>query len=454
MTGLKARGLSSALVASAIAAVAFVAPGTAVASTCTGANIKGNGSSLQAKAQQTFWSPVFNAKCAGPPATEQVEYESTSSGKGLASWNVGKNAEKFKGFGPTNAFVGTDQPPNGPQESEILEKQELGTGAKVLSIPVLQAAVALPIHLPEDCTATSGKGKTELHRLVLSDAQLQGIFAHTITTWAQLVEKANDFNEDKLVGTECKAETPITRVVRKEGSGTTAITKKFLFEINKEKLEVEPGKSETWNELAESNENLSWPDEAANLTRAEKGSGITKAVIATAGSIGYANLNEVRAEAPFTPAGGGGEGSAIFWPELQNSGKKFEDPSTDLESNSPALANCKEEDYISLSGKGNAGKFPPASTEDVWNEVTANKTEKKTYGLCGFTYDLSLTKFSNFAGTSAAEVETLKDYYSFVLNQGQEIINENHDFLALPTAKSAKGNVLDIARAGEEKIAF
>jgi ABC-type phosphate transport system substrate-binding protein len=445
MTGLKARSLASAVAVSAISAVAFVAPGTASAA-CTGANIKGNGSSLQASAQQKIWSPAFNAKCAGPPATEQVEYISTSSGKGLSSWGVGKTTN-FQGFGPTNAFVGTDQPPNGPQETEILAEAEL-TGSKLLSIPVLQAAVALPIRLPEGCTATSGKGKAELNRLVLSDAQLQGIFAGTIKTWAQLVEKGVAFNEDKLVGTSCNSSAPIVRVVRKEGSGTTAITKKFLFEINKGAVDG----TETWNELAEKNENLNWPDEGENLVRAEKGSGIATTVATTPGSIGYANLNEVRANAAFTPAGGGGENSDIFWPELQNSGKKFQDPATNKEANEAANANCNAEDYVSLNGKGTKGKFPPESTEDLWNEVTASTKQKTTYALCGFTYDLSLTDFADFSGTSEAEVTTLSDYFNFVLGEGQTLLN-NHDFLGLPTAKSAKGNVLEIARAGARKIA-
>jgi ABC-type phosphate transport system substrate-binding protein len=444
MTGLKARSLASAFAVSAMSAVAFIAPGTASAA-CTGASIKGNGSSLQASAQQKYWSPVFNAKCAGPPATEQVEYESTSSGKGLASWWVGHNLEKFKGFGPTNAFVGTDQPPNATQESEILEKEEPISGAKVLSIPVLQAAVALPIHLPEGCTATSGKGKKTIGRLVLSDETLQKIFSHEISTWSEVAT----FNEDKLVGASCDSSAPIIRVVRTEGSGTTAILKKFLFEINKAAVDG----SETWNELAEKNENLKWPDEGVDLVRAEKGSGIASTVASTAGSIGYANLNEVRANAAFTPAGGGGEGKQIFWPELQNKGKKFADPATNGEANEAADANCEDEVYVSLNGTGKQAKFPPASTEDVWNEVTASTTQKKSYALCGFTYDLSLTDFANFASTSESEVTTVANYFTFVLNEGQALL-KNHDFLGLPEAKKESGNVLDIAKEGVAKIAF
>jgi ABC-type phosphate transport system substrate-binding protein len=438
MTGSRTRSLVSAFAVSAISAVAFIAPGTASAA-CSGANIKANGSSLQANAQKELWSKPFNEKCVG---TEQVEYTSTGSGPGLHSWFVGENSAEFKGFGPENAFVGTDQPPSQPQENEILTKGS--AGAKVLSIPLLQAAVALPIHLPSGCTAEGGK-KGKVKRLVLSDATLQGIFAHTITTWAGV---------PGVVGASCNKSAPIVRVVRTEGSGTTAIMKKFLFEINKAAVDG----TETWNELAEKNENLNWPAETEGLQRAKKGSGIAEYVAANAGTIGYANLNEVRKVPAFTPAGSGGEGTAIFWAELQSKGSKYQDPSTDGETNTPANANCAGESYISLDKEGKQGKFPPASTEDVWNEVTANKTEKKSYPLCGFTYDLSLTKFSDFAGSDAGneptapEVETVKNYLTYVLSTGQTAL-EGQDFLGLPVGKKG-GNVLKIAQEGVAKITF
>lgn len=454
MTGWKARSLVSACAVTAVSAVAALAPGTASAE-CTGESIKANGSSLQASAQQKLWSPAFNKKCeSSEPKKEQVSYESTSSGKGLASWWVGHSTEKYKGFAAGNAFVGTDQPPNPTQISEILEK---GPGGEVLSIPMLQAAVALPIHLPEGCTAESGKKKKAIKRLVLSDAQLQGIFAHTITTWKQLTESANNYNEDKLVGASCASETKITRVVRKEGSGTTAITKKFLFEINKSAVDG----SETWNELAEKNENLKWPEEkeeVGNLIRAEKGSGVAEKVAATPGSIGYANLNEVRSTKSFDPEGGGGEGTALFWPELQSKKTKFEDPATNGDVAAAANANCAGEAYISLNGTGKQAKFPPESTKDPWNEVTASTEQKASYPLCGFTYDLGLTAYHLFPGgkegevTTAAEVETIKHYFEYVLGAGQKEL-EGHDFLGLPEGKKG-GNVLQIAQKGAELIAF
>jgi ABC-type phosphate transport system substrate-binding protein len=362
-------------------------------------------------------------------------------------------------MGPENAFVGTDQPPSAKFEEEILKK---APGATVLSIPVLQAAVALPVHLPKGCLATSGKKKKLIKRLVLSDAQLQGIFARTIKTWAELtaVSKTSNPFEDTLVndGAEtCESSAAITRVVRKEGSGTTAIFKKFLYEINKANVRG----SENWNELAEGIENTPWPEETEDLVKAEKGSGIAKGVAEHAGSIGYANLNEVRENLAFVSGenakkepGTGGEGTPTFWAPLENKKKKYEEPGTNSDIATPALANCEAEVYISINGVGKTAKFPPASTRVPWNEVTASTEQKASYPLCGFTYDLALTKYSaEAAHTSAAEVETVKAYLQFILGEGQKIINENHDFLELPEGKK-QGFVLKKAQEGAAEIAF
>jgi ABC-type phosphate transport system substrate-binding protein len=451
MTGLKARSVVVAFASSAISVMAFIAPGTASAA-CSGVNIKGNGSSLQAKAQIEVWSPAFNEKEGGACKTagkEQVSYESTSSGKGLESWWVGHEVAKYKGFGPGNAFVGTDQPPNEKQVGQILEK---GPGGKVLSIPTLQAAVAIVIHLPSGCTATSGKGGKQIKRLALSDETLQGIFAHSITTWGG----ALSFNKDALVGPASCGTEPITRVVRKEGSGTTAILKKFLFEINKGVVNPGHPGEENWNELAEANKNLSWPEEAS-IKRAEKGSGVAELVATTPSSIGYANLHEARGVPAFTPAGGGGSGTSIFWAPLQSKGRKFMDPSTNGEENAKAASNCKGETYISLNGSGKQAKFPPANDEALWNEVTASTKQKKSYPLCGFTYDLALVGYSKFStepeAPSAAEVETLKNYDAFILSAPEQSALEGNDFLGLPEGKKA-GNVLKTSQEGVAKITF
>ena len=90
--------------------------------------------------------------------------------------------------------------------------------------------------------------------------------------------------------------------------------------------------------------------------------------------------------------------------------------------------------------------------------------QKKSYPLCGFTYDLALTEYTLFSAasegaeedaepTTAPEVETLKNYLTFVLDEGQKLVGEKHDFYPLPEGKKG-GNVLAVARAGLAKIGF
>jgi ABC-type phosphate transport system substrate-binding protein len=263
---------------------------------------------------------------------------------------------------------------------------------------------------------------------------------------------------NKLLPEGCAGESTITRVVRKEGSGTTAIMKKYLFLSNKE--EILPGKN--WFDSGEENPNNVWPDEGEGFAQAEKGSGIAAKVAAEPGTIGYANLNEVRANAAFKPAPGGtgGEGKATFWADLQDNGIGTEkvsafDPSTNGEAETAANANCKEEVYIKINKEGKEAKFPPSSTEEPWNEVTASTKQKsKKYGLCGFTYDLALTKYSSFAGTSALEVETLKNYFPFMLSAPEQSALEGKDFIGDPVSLKATQNVLLIAQKGAEKVGF
>jgi hypothetical protein len=100
-------------------------------------------------------------------------------------------------------------------------------------------------------------------------------------------------------------------------------------------------------------------------------------------------------------------------------------------------------------------KFPPASTEALWNEVTTALAEPH-YPVCGFTYDLSLTKFKGYgAGSGKAATDagarTAFDYLSFILNGGQKLIGEKHDQLGLP---EGSGDVLKIAKEGLEKISY
>jgi ABC-type phosphate transport system substrate-binding protein len=439
MTGLSVRRVASACAVSAASALAILLPGATPASaSCAGAGIKGQGSTLQEVAQHEVWIPGYNGKCG---ETKIEEYKGTGSGAGLASWGVGGGAAVF---GRANAYVGTDQPPNPTQKGEI---EGHGVG-KVLSIPTLQAAVSVDMHLPAGCTAAESSNKASKGRLVLTLKTLEAIFSRKVTKWSEIKDGG-----DKLLPSGCEGTSEIIRVVRKEGSGTTAITKKFLFEINDKPVDG----TKTWDDLAEQNKNLEWPEEGVDLERAEGGKGVAKKVAELAGSVGYANLADARAVAAFTPAGGGGEGKPTFWADLQHNyptePATYTDPSTNKESNTKAQSNCTSEKYVTDNSEGKIGKFPPPSTESAWNDVTAALKEGK-YALCGFTYDLSLTHFGGAAPeTTTEEVETVSAYFKYILNEGQPALTGS-DYLGLPEAKTESKNVLAIARKGPERIAF
>jgi ABC-type phosphate transport system substrate-binding protein len=451
---LAARRLVPVCILSAATVAALVVPGAASASLgpqCSGAPVvTGQGSSLQKLAQVTVWNPGFNtstskAACNGTQGSKgkpEVKYTSTGSGAGLESWGVNKHAAVFDA---TNAYVGTDEAPDAAQKTQIESGETTLMPETLASIPVLQGSVAAIINLPANCVATSKKNSG---RLELDNLTLEGIFRGSITKWSQIKEDG-----DALSGTGCNPESTITPVVRKDQSGTTHIFKRYLGLISNASFTTEKEETKTWNQIAEGPESTTWPKAAGVIKPAANGGGPVVAKVAeTPSSIGYANLADARANGSFTPgAGKGGAGTAKFWAPVQNNGlgitkQKFADPSTNGDGEAVAEANCKSTEYTN----GEVA-FPPASVLEEWNAVTTRTIEKK-YSLCGLTFDLALTSFGSYPGTSLAEATTLHDYIKFVVDSkgggGQKLI-ANHDYLALP-----KGAVLSEAQKGAEKIGF
>jgi ABC-type phosphate transport system substrate-binding protein len=423
-----------------------VAPGVAsagfTAKHCEGASIKGNGATLQKKAQE-IWNAEFNNKalegaCAlngkGEP---KVAYTGTGSGPGLESWGAGAGAGAGK-FGAGNNYVGTDEPPNLEQKEQI-EKE--GSGGKLLTIPVVQAAVAIIVHLPKGCTVNN---KVVPGRLLLSNASLEKIFHGTLTSWTSIKD-----GKEKLKGKKGSCNAPIKRVVRKEGSGTTSIFKKYLNIAEPTEFLVE-GSLTTWKKLAEATSNTIWPEEKADpVIPGKGGGGVVAAVAATESTIGYANLADARASF-------GAPTGEMFWAVIENGsikkGKKgqpiFADPASNGEVPAKGSANCSETLYTD-----GVHKFPPETTEKLWNEVTTALSEPH-YTICGFSYDLSVTKFEGFGKGEAAidpGSRTASDYLKFELEGGQKLL-EGNDYLGLP--ENAAGHILKIAQEGAAKISF
>ena len=413
MTSFSLRRLILACTVSAAAVVAVAAPGTASAASdlgeqCSGASIKGDGSSFQAPILKK-WSTEFSESnnplgCdggQGSKGTPKVEYLQGSAEKGsgacLHGWGAESTEEvKYGTFG----FCGTDEAPNPTQKKEIESHATAGVKEKSLEeIPVLQGAVAVIVHLPKSCLATSevekGGVKSKLGRLVLDDTSIEGVYAGTIKTWKQLLENqaAEDgAGNDKLTCKEAsREEQRIVPVVRLDHSGTTHIFKAFLLQVNATPIEMEEypeeigGKktgcgaakgeeAEKWSEVAEACQNQRWPKAAEIERGTESGNpGVVKRVNEVESSIGYADLAVTRELHDFSAkcsvhpgeCGGentGGQQNTKFWVEVQDSeapeAAGFSDPATNGDIEAPQNSRCNGTVYTNESGK----KFPPANT--------------------------------------------------------------------------------------------
>ena len=496
---ISTRRLVPACVLSAAAMAALIAPGAASAfpgTQCSGENITGSGSSLQSLANELTWGPAFEKSsdplaCSGTQGSKKVvkvAYTKSSSGLGEETWGLRGHAREYA----SKAFVGTDQPPNATQEKELLNS----TTGKLLTIPILQAAVTVPIHLPTGCTGTSTAAPGQI---ALTDAELQSIWVGAVKIWGAV--------PGVTCATTPEKETPIKRVVRSDGSGTTAIFMKFLGRINNAKIKF-GGAKKTWTKEGEESLNTTWPAGTEVIQNAETESGgkLAEYVAKNSGTIGYAGLADARGKESL-PGLPGHEHEVnpaeptlrtTFWAVLQNGGgtgkgkhkipATFADPATNGDIAGAAAANCTGTEYVNAGGV----KFPPASTNETWNSVTTS-VKQKNYAICGFTYILADETSSLLTGFKETEAQSVQDYLTFALNAetakvelpgvteeecntkiaekpgqfvfkegacyeltpgGQVLISSGKDYLGLPVGKEESQNVLKIAQEGASKIGF
>ncbi|HVW46981.1 MAG TPA: DUF3616 domain-containing protein [Solirubrobacterales bacterium] len=421
-------------------AAATSAAVTVQAATCTGGPIAGSGSSLQAGAQQDLWSPGFKAICG---SADEVTYEATSSGAGLAAWGFGGGP-----FDASKAFVASDDGPNPTQIADAKAK----SGSGILTIPVAQTAIAIVVNPPAGCTVSE-----------LTNKQLEGVMQGRIKVWSKI---------ETAAGAGC-VNAPITRVVRKEGSGTTYQLKNYLFHINEATLPCTVGSDQTWKSLeeigtgADEAPNTQWPEnstatgclgQVGALVRAEGGTGVVRKVNTTDGSIGYAALPDVEAHKNH---GENPEGDTD-WVKLQDNGvstklsvAKFAAP---LEAAADA-ANCLETQYL-VPTLAQVGKKEPAGAD--WSRIFGANTNAAAispgaYPLCALTYVEALTEYSQ-AGFDQATEQTVKDYLSnYVLaDAGQEALELGGKFYApLPSRPASPVyDILGAARFAAGRIGY
>jgi ABC-type phosphate transport system substrate-binding protein len=457
MRHFSARRLVPTGIIAAAGVAALMAPGAASASLgaqCSGSDVGGQGSSLQKLAQE-IWVPNFNTSAEkhacngtqGTKGTPKISYNPSGSGAGLKSWGVGKTEHKYEA---TNAFVGTDEAPNPTAKAEIEENELTLQPKALLTIPVLQAAVAVIVHLPTGCTATSTSNKG---RLVLNNSTLEAIWKGSVTNWTEITDGG-----DAFTGTCAGA---ITHVVRLDGSGTTHIYKKYLGLINKAtsfpttNVKGEGTGNHTWNEIAEGVENQSWPTADAVVRPEKTGNGAVVAKVAeTPGSIAYANLADARANPAFVPPAGGAK-TAVFWVPIQNKTGElvtYADPSTNKEVAALKESNCAKEEYTD-----GENPFPPENAQASWFQVTTKTSEPK-YTLCGLTFDLALTSYGKFPGASLEEATTVNNYLQYVLSTLKEKegnkLNGGQALIKLHDYEPLTGTVLKEAQKGAALIGF
>lgn len=505
MTSLFVRRIAVCI--AAVAVLAVVVPTTASATTdrleqCAGESIVGRGSTFQNPIQLIWEGKKENEKheiiptgfnvsgskiaCAGKHGQGSlgrptVDYEQGAAEKGSGACLKGFGAEKQTKKPSEVDFCGTDEAPSATQKKEIEEQL---SGAPVgeeegwlETIPVLQGAVAVIVHLPEGCTATSAVS-TAPNRLVLDRSTIAEIYRGKITTWKQVEEhQGTNHGSDKINCTpESAKEDEIKTVVRLDKSGTTHIFKSFLLQVNDSKFEAEPfdeinehaagkehvvpcGEERTanadWYEMDHGCENQRWAKAESAEAPNYKGiirptvsgnPGVVEEVANQPSSIGYADLAVAREYGYFSKAGEGGEGTSRFWVEVESSEKhgkaKYQDPSTDGDTEAVADSNCKKAEYIDVeTGK----EYPPNSTRDVWAGALA-KDEGKSYPICGLTYDLAFKFYKPFLGLPESEEQkgkgiatTVENYLAFEINAkagGKEAKNE--DYYPLPESILAK----------------
>ncbi len=386
---------------------------------CTLADIKGAGSSLQGLAQQAVWAPAFESRCSGLG----IEYESTGSGTGMGAWNFDGTRDSID---TDFSFIGTDDAPTAAQIANIESK---AGGAQLAVVPVAQTSIAILAHPPAGCAVEA-----------ITNANLAAVFEGRLSNWKN------------LEGAEGTCNSPITRVARRDGSGTTYQLKNYLFQLYKKGLPCTTGGTEgkkSWEEMEPTGSggapNVSWPESctekvlgAVARPAGSGGSEEVSKVNATSGSIGYAALPDARA----------GISSATTILALQNNGQKKVGEASFADPGSGSTANCGG---IAYTG------FKLSTGIDVdWSTVFGAKPSVggQSYPLCTLTYDLALHGYK-VAGFSEAEEITTAAYLngSIVQPAGQEAI-AGHFYSALPTSAESKFDVLGAARKAAKTISY
>ncbi len=414
------------LAGGAVAALGFGAlnVGTAAAApSCTGNSITGQGSSLQKVAEQTVWGPSFSANICNKGSFPKVSYNSTGSGGGLKEWNH----DGAKGSLNTGlAFIGTDDAPTAAQIANI---KSVAGGAQLAVVPVAQTSIAVVANPPAGCEVEE-----------ITNTNLTAVFEGRALSWSDLATAEGECN------------SPITRVVRKDGSGQTYQFKNYLFQLNKKALACTGAEKQTWQQLEPITNgttgapNTTWPESCAEKTLSALviptgtgGGQVVQKVNATSGSIGYASL-------PDTMTNKSGNTRILA---LQNNGLGPASEAVFASPLSGETANCGATTYKTPANV-NTG------LDLDWSQVFGAKPAigEGGYPICTLTFNLAFHGYGA-AGFAQKDEITVRDYITEYMTQaaGQNDIN-SHYYSALPSTADVRTNILGAAQKAAARISF
>jgi ABC-type phosphate transport system substrate-binding protein len=409
----------SALCCGAIIGVsggALGAQSARAATTVACSNVWASGSTLQTPAQQNDLPQLAGAlgafaNCSSAPSisynfeadgTTPYPDGGTGSGAALSEFAL---ASPFSLYAADSAdgewldgFVGTDVAP----DASALQSAAGTAGTDAEVVPVLQAPIAIVVHLPTACTVTAQPTVTNLDLLHLWEGDA--------ITWEMLLTDA----KAKPVGSGCGA--AITLEARSDSAGETEAFRQYLYQLSElthdgvyTTAQINPGAS-------------SWPSSVtvseASANGPNDGSGaLSEAVEATAGSMGYV---DAASAAEYHGFGKWTKGTSEFWVKLQNNGIA----TSKVTGGEPQNGNRNAACYVIYQGP-----LPSSTVDPDWsNTFVANPSERSptAYPLCALTFDVAWHSYlaaqpieqyynANYTGETATGVEdTVRDYLTWL----------------------------------------
>jgi len=345
---------------SKLALLAFAGLGLVASPVQAETRLSGAGASFPAPLYAK-WVAQFQEKF----PTIKIDYQGTGSGAGIKAI-----------IDKTVSFAGSDAP--------LSKKQiEALNGAAVVQFPSTIGAVVPVYNLPGVSTDLNFTGE------LLAD-----IFAGKITSWDDA--KIAELNP----GVTLPA-TTITPAWRTDGSGTTFVFTNYIA-----------SHSESFKESVGMGTSVKWP-----TGQGGKGNpGVTAVVQATAGAIGYVELNYATQ-------------NKLSFGAVRNNAGKFVKASTD--SISLAATSAAEE----LTG--------PVMASPLWN-----REGEATYPIAAFTYLIAYQDLSSL--NSKEDAQALVDFFQWAVTEGQATgVSMDYGPLAADVQAKVVANLQSFTYKGE-----